>query len=239
VKTLNYYLSYIYNLRKSRFIKDVSIVAGGTAIAQLITMAFSPIITRLYGPDAFGILGVFNSVVGIIVPIASLTYVHAIVLPASDEDAKLLVKLSFLITVFVFIASLVIIYPFNQQIAHMISFETSPIYLLLIPLVVAFSSFEQILRQWLIRKKQFKSISGIAVLQAVLKGSLKSIFGYFYAIAPALIVLNALGHLLHTYLLWVRSSTTIAIRVLGNVKELFNQIPDFKKVAYTYRDFPD
>lgn len=39
---------HFFNFKKSRFAKDVAIVAGGTATAQLITIAFSPIITRLY-----------------------------------------------------------------------------------------------------------------------------------------------------------------------------------------------
>jgi hypothetical protein len=44
---------FISRTYKSKFVRNVAVVASGTAGAQAITMAFSPIITRLYGPEAF------------------------------------------------------------------------------------------------------------------------------------------------------------------------------------------
>jgi O-antigen/teichoic acid export membrane protein len=65
-------------------VRNVTIVASGTAGAQVITMAFAPLITRLYGPEAFGLLGTFVAILGIVTPLAALTYPIAIVLPKSD-----------------------------------------------------------------------------------------------------------------------------------------------------------
>jgi IS5 family transposase len=71
----------------------VAVVASGTAGAQAITMGFSPVITRLYGPEAFGLLGVFMAMVQVLVPAAALTYPIAIVLPKEDRDARVLARL--------------------------------------------------------------------------------------------------------------------------------------------------
>src|SRR5690554_5153465 len=81
-------------LRRSRFFRDVVAVASGTIAAQAIAFAISPFVTRLYGPEAFGQLGVFNSTVSLLAPAAALTYPIAIVLPKRDSDALQLVRLS-------------------------------------------------------------------------------------------------------------------------------------------------
>ena len=81
-------------LTRSRFVRNVLTVASGTAVAQAIAMALSPVITRLYGPEAFGQLGVFTSTVSLFAPAEALTLPIAIVLPERDGEAKQLVKLS-------------------------------------------------------------------------------------------------------------------------------------------------
>src|SRR5690625_3195626 len=83
---------------KSKFIKNVTIMATGAAGAQIIALLTLPIITRLYGPEAYGILGTFNSFVNIIVPIAALTYPIAIVLPKSQVEALGIIRLSTFVT---------------------------------------------------------------------------------------------------------------------------------------------
>ena len=42
---------------KRPFVRNVVTVASGTAASQAIVMAFSPLITRIYGPEAFGLQG--------------------------------------------------------------------------------------------------------------------------------------------------------------------------------------
>jgi len=91
-------------LLSSRFAKNVALVATGTAGAQAITMAFSPAITRLYGPEAFGLLGTFTATLAIVTPIAALTYPIAIVLPKKDDDARGIAKLSVLLAFFISLA---------------------------------------------------------------------------------------------------------------------------------------
>src|SRR5690625_3175705 len=105
----------------------------GTTSAQLISMGLSPIITRLYGPEAFGIMGTFNSMVSIILPIVALTYPYAIVLPKNIVEALGIVKLSIYITVSFSTIILVFIYIFQDLIVTTFNlYEISP-YLFLIP----------------------------------------------------------------------------------------------------------
>src|SRR5690625_2213325 len=104
----------LINFSKKPFVRNVIILASGTAAAQIITMVLSPIITRLYGPEAFGLMGAFMAIVNIVAPIAALTYPIAIVLPRRDQDAKMIIRLSMLITISISIISLIILSVFNN-----------------------------------------------------------------------------------------------------------------------------
>ena len=94
-------LAKIKNLTQSKFVRSVILVAGGTAGAQAIAMAFMPFITRLYSPEIFGLLGAFIAITAVVSPIAALAYPVAIVLPESDDEAKSLAKLSILIALII------------------------------------------------------------------------------------------------------------------------------------------
>lgn len=231
-------LSFISKLRESRFIKDVSIVAGGTAAAQLITVAFSPVITRLYSPDMFGVFGVFTALVAVIVPIANLAYPHAIVIPAADYKAKALIKVSLLFTSLITLLLLLILLIYNQQVASLAGFNFNPAYLLLWPFGVFILSSEQLFSNWLIRKKNFKPISVIAVIQSLVTNSSMTFFGFFLASAPVLIIFYIFGHLIQAALLLMRSIPTLTKKsITGFVKSII-QMDDLKETALEYRDFP-
>ena len=78
------------------FASDVLKLAGGTAFAQALAILASPLITRLYGPEAFGLAALFTSIVGIVGVVACLRYELAIMLPKRDEEAANLLGLSLL-----------------------------------------------------------------------------------------------------------------------------------------------
>src|SRR5690625_2931605 len=153
-------------LFNSRFARNVALVATGTAGAQAITMAFSPVITRLYGPEAFGLLGTFAATLAIVTPIAALTYPIAIVLPKKDDDARGIAKLSLLLAFFISLTVAVILLFGDQAIARLLNLQSIAPYLLLIPLAMFLNSLQQIMQQWLIRKKQFKVSARIASAHA-------------------------------------------------------------------------
>src|SRR5699024_10394125 len=179
---------------KKPFVRNVILLASGTAMAQVIAMILSPIITRLYGPEAFGSMGTFMAVVSIVAPIAALTYPIAIVLPKRDQDAKGLIRLSLVITNIVSIISLVILLLFNKQIINIFNIKEIEIYLYLIPLIIIFSGLMQVAEQWLIRTKQFSINARVTVLQSIVINGSKVGIGLFYPIAAVLVVLSALAN---------------------------------------------
>ena len=72
------------DLRRSNFAKNTMIVSAGTAFAQGMGIIFSPIITRIYTPEEYGLLAVFSSITALLVVFSSLRYQVAI--PIADND---------------------------------------------------------------------------------------------------------------------------------------------------------
>ena len=72
---------------KSEFSKNVLTLMTGTTIAQTIPVAISPILTRIYTPEDFGIFAIYLAITAILGNIVSGRYELAIMIPKKDEDA--------------------------------------------------------------------------------------------------------------------------------------------------------
>ena len=229
-------LAKIKNLTQSKFIRSVILVAGGAAGAQAITMAFAPIITRMYGPESFGLLGAFMATLGIVTPIAALAYPIAIVLPKSDDDAKGIAKLSVRIALVIALAFSLILLVAGEQIAAVLGMQAIAGFMLLIPLAMFFSALQQVMQQWLIRKKQFKVMARIAVSQSFILNGSKIGVGWFWPIGPVLIILATLGNMLYAVQLWFGAKKWADND--GRIDSPAASEVDLKALAYKHRDFP-
>lgn len=226
-------INKLREIRKKTFVRNLIILASGTVAAQVITMAFSPIITRIYGPEAFGVLGVFMAMVGIISPIAALTYPIAIVLPKSDADAKVLVRLSLYVAGIIATITVIVLSLFKNDIVQLLSIQSIAPYLYLIPLVILFSAFLQVAQQWLIRTKQFRITAKAALLNALLINSAKAGIGWFHPVATVLVILSTVGNIFHALMLVIGISHT------QRKKEIELDKPaSIKILAKQHRDFP-
>jgi O-antigen/teichoic acid export membrane protein len=185
----------------SVFLRNVALVASGSIGAQAIIMAIYPILTRLYGPFAIGLVGVFIALLEILSPVASLTYPIAIVLPEDDNEAKNIAKLSvytaFLVSTLV--TSIILIV--GDYLLEIIGVRDFSIFMLLIPLAMFFAALAQILQQWLVRKKQFNITAKAEVAQALIINSAKAGMGWIYPMASALIILSSISNAILTVLL--------------------------------------
>ncbi|BHH85111.1 lipopolysaccharide biosynthesis protein [Desulforhopalus sp. 52FAK] len=219
---------------KSKFVRNVAVVVTGTAGAQAINMAFAPIITRLYGPEVFGLLGSFLALAGVVAPIAALTYPIAIVLPKQDSEAKAIAKLSAYLAMSTGTAVFLIFLFGGNWLAVKLQMQEIQSFFLLIPLVIIFSVFTTIARQWLIRKKQYHITARISVLNALVANGLKTGIGLFKPLAAVLIFLSVLGNVISAGIMaWgIKTSDR------KNQNKTINYDHLLLKVAKKYYDFP-
>lgn len=228
-------LNSLKNFFKKTFVRNVIILVTGTAGAQIIAMLASPIVTRLYGPEAFGVMGTFSALISTIGPAAALTYPIAIVLPKRNKDAIGLMKLSIYITVIISIISLIILFLFNRQITDVFNLEEISTYLYLIPFVILFAGLMQVTEQWLIRTKQFTINARVTVIQSFITNSSKIGIGLFYPFASVLVLLSVLANGINAVLmgLFIRKSNR---NILSDLKDVSRE--KMLKLAKKHNDFP-
>ena len=220
---------------RSKFARSVAVVASGTAGAQAITIAFSPLITRIYGPEAFGLLGTFNAIVSAAIPVAALAYPIAIVLPRSDDEALSLAQLSGLLAVGISFLTAIGLWFAGDELVGILGVEAIADYLLLIPLAMLFAATMQIARQWLIRKKEFGVVARAALGHSLILNSAKTGFGLLHPVGIVLITLATLGHVLHAALMFIGAWK----RHEPSQDALLQNAPkSIKELAHQHRDFP-
>jgi len=79
---------------KSGYVRNIATLMTGTALAQAIPIAISPILTRLYSPEEFGIFALYMAIVSIASVAVTGRYEMAILLPKRDGDAFNVVALA-------------------------------------------------------------------------------------------------------------------------------------------------
>ena len=168
-------------LPRGRLARSVAVLAGGTALGQAITVLASPILTRLYAPEDFGVLAVYSSILGILSVIASWRYELAIPLPEQDEDAVNLVALSLGIVVLMSMVVGLGAWLLGEHVVQWLNAPGLQPYLWLLPVGTLLVGSYQIFNYWAVRKQAFGAIArtklyqGLgAALTQVASGFLKS-----------------------------------------------------------------
>jgi len=154
-KIIGYFFSII---PKNRFFRSVSTLAGGAALGQILNIIASPLLTRLYSPEDFGVFGVYASILGIFIVTASFRYEFAIPLPEDDRNAANILFLCFVLLFGTTIFSAFLIFFCGQQIVTWANVPQLGCYLWLIPLGLFGSGAYQILSYWAIRKRNFTQL---------------------------------------------------------------------------------
>lgn len=78
---------YRSRFKSGSFGHNVIVMFSGTALGQFIAVVLAPLLTRLYSPEMFGVLGLFTAALTILSVVAALRYEMALPLVQSDQDA--------------------------------------------------------------------------------------------------------------------------------------------------------
>ncbi|NLA24145.1 MAG: oligosaccharide flippase family protein, partial [Bacteroidales bacterium] len=215
---------------ESDFSKNFFILFKGTVIAQIIPMALTPILTRLYTPADFGVLELFVSVISILGAIANFRYELSIVLPDRKEDAWNIMGLGFLISIVFSLFILLIVGLFADEIALLLNNSKMKFWLYLVPLAVLLQGFFNMLSYYNTREKLYKSISTASISRSGSRTLLQIIIGIFKKSPAGLIIGQIAGY----------AVSLIPLSRKINFKVFFKKITwkNMKAQAYRYRDFP-
>gem|GEM_PF-503629 len=161
------------------FLKNVSTLALGTIISQLLLFLSSPILTRLFSATDFGILALFNSIAVVAAILTTGRYEFAVGLPESDKKASkvvgLIVFLSFFVSVFYLFVIIVLKNWAGPQMAHN-KFLNLPI-AYLVPVLTFAIAIYTALQYWNQRFKAYKIVSTANAALVILGVILNIVFG--------------------------------------------------------------
>ena len=219
------------HLRRSAFVRNVMVVMTGTAAAQAIGFALSPVISRLYTPSDFGVFGSFGAVSGVIAAGVTLEYTQAIMLPKSREDAINLFVVSCVSTLT--FAGLCLLCCLLAPAAVHGLMNTSGVWVLVLLVVATLvNGLNQACQAWCVRVKAFKDTSASQVVRSLSSNGTQVGLGYLGGGALGLIAASLLGDGL--------ASLNLVRVLLPDLKALRDAIrwARMKQLAREYRDFP-
>jgi O-antigen/teichoic acid export membrane protein len=229
----------VHQLYTARLVRNILTTISGSAGAQLINLALIPVIMRIYGPEAFGVVGTFLSLTIILIPWCALTYPMAIVLPRQRRDAIGLIKLSLLIAALICAGFALFLYGFGAQVSTALGIDILIPYLMLLPVVMFSSAVLEITQQWLYRNQQYSLTARGATFHALLYNSTRSLAGLIQASAPVLVITSALYYVIHSALLLIgirlRAAPGVAVDEPRDDGEPHKSL---RQLAVEYRDFP-
>lgn len=165
--------------RDRPFFKSVALLAGGTAAAQAIGILSTPLVTRLYPPEHFGVLAVFVSILGITTPLATLRYAVTIPIAEDEELADNVLRLCFLVTLVLSLLFALGLGFFGSTISQRYPDNDASRYFWLLPVCLFTTGLYQALSGWGLRTKQFKLIARTSLSQGVSSASTKIGLGVF------------------------------------------------------------
>ena len=157
---------FLEKLKQNNFTRAISLLVGGAAIAHLITALSLPIISRLYSPEEFGVLAVFNSVVAITAIAACLRFDIAVPLPEDEAEGFNLLVLSFLVAASVSVLIGIVLFLFYEPIVLFSRQPNLGYGLWLVPFAVFFTASSSALQNWCVRQKAFSAIAQSRIAQS-------------------------------------------------------------------------
>lgn len=213
----------------SDFVKNILTLLSGVAVAQILPIALSPILTRLYTPEDFGLFGLYLSLTSAVAVFATGRFDLAIIEPKHDYDAKILVLISFLLSI-VFSAFLLIVFiAFNGAIAGLLGDNRISNWLYLVPFSVFSISSVSILYYWLNRKKLYKERSLSRVISSSTISIVSLSIAFFKSIKPGGLILGIfLGQIANVFFL----------KNFFSFQDVHFNKKKAKIIALKYKDYP-
>jgi O-antigen/teichoic acid export membrane protein len=188
---------------RSSLLRHVVVIASGSFMARMIVLAVTPLLTRIFGPEAFGSLGVFNSALLVLTPLATLSLPVAIVLVHDEAAAANIAAIVLAIAALAAVLTGTVVAAIPEGLYRHVS-GGLPLDLAPWLCVGIFSTAcMQVAQQFAFRRKMYTTTARAGVYQSIAVAASKCGIGYvnptasvlvgITAIAPAVLALQIAG----------------------------------------------
>ena len=154
-------------IKRSQFLYSVAVLGSGTVLAQVIVIAASPALTRLYSPADFGLAALFAAIVASVTPAICGKYEVAIVVGKTVTTSRQLLGVAVNFAFGVSLIALSMIFLLDAQITLLFDTERLGAWLLLVPVMLMLTGLLAAFQYYSNRIQAYGTISRSKVLKAV------------------------------------------------------------------------
>ena len=219
------------HLRQSRLHRNIIALTSGTAAGQAITLVFSPLITRIYSPEVFGLQGLFLSFVSILTPIIAMRYPLAIVVADNHDEATRLGQASMLISFLLALILSVVLAVAQQPVLVLVGAEQLGNLIWFLPLAVVCVAAQDVATFHVSRQSNFSRIGAVTAVQALLSNVARVLGGLLAPVAAVLVTVTSITPAIQALMLGGGGRRDFGARTNHALRDL---LPTLHK----HRDFP-
>jgi O-antigen/teichoic acid export membrane protein len=177
---------------KSHIGRGILALAGGTAVAQLITAGAMPVVTRLYSPAQIGVISLFIAFFGFWSPLLSWRYESALLVAANDEESHFVHKVGIACVVLTSLLSAPVLYGLVH--GGILGFSLIPAWSALagVPIFLGYGLF-MMDRAWGLRSRFVGDISKATMARSASNAVTRIVLGVIGAGIPGLFAAELAG----------------------------------------------
>jgi O-antigen/teichoic acid export membrane protein len=216
---------------KNEFNRNVLILSGGTLVAQIINVAVSPILTRIYKPESFGLFSLYFSLLSFVSLITTLRYELSITLPKKKEYAfNILIFCLFLSLFFGFIFFIIAFIYDKENLNFFTKFNPKDL-LYYVALNTAVVGIYNSLNYWNNREKNYRVIANSKIIQSLTTALIGVGLGFLGLHDNGLILATISGWMIATILLALKFlKYDVNLFKSINRKKIFVLVKKYKKM---------
>lgn len=153
------------SLSKNRIVRHIAMLAGSTALAQVISICAMPFVTRIYSPQEIGIISLFMSFFGFWASTLSLRYEYALLIASDDAESHVVLRLATISVVVMSLVGVPILWVLQK--ANWLEFAALPAWapLIVLPILLGHGMF-MVYRSWALRGGLIRGITNTAIARA-------------------------------------------------------------------------
>ena len=156
----------IQKLVQDSFIRNISVLAGGNVLAQLVNILSAPVLSRLFSVEEFGVYAIFTSVYTILTVFLNGKYEMAVVVEKDDRLAGVMLKTCIRLGFLLILPAAAIFIPYLKTTELWSDKVSIAVFLLMLCVASVCGNAVHSLSHYLNRYSLYRDISASVVLYA-------------------------------------------------------------------------
>ncbi len=204
----------------------------GTTLAQAIPVMISPILTRLYSPQEFGVFAFYLALVSVLSVLATGRYELAIMVPRRERGAAAVTVIALCASISVGGILFLIVALFGREIANLFNMSDHYHLFYWMPLSVVLMAGYQVLNYWSNRRSYYRAMATARMSQSISMSAAQVGSGYAGGAVAGLVGGAIIGHF--------SAFLCLLVRVLKSDRRAFERLnfSILRAMARRYIDFP-